>query len=107
MLSPGYNGDGYLGFKSSRVEALHVGIDGYITREFDYRFLASLQRGWGNPYVPYIQVEKGFSGLLEVHYAPKALQGWRFGLSVAADAGTLVGNNWAVQMGVRKSGRLF
>lgn len=107
VLSPGYNGDGYLGFKSSRVEALHVGIDGYITREFDYRFLASLQRGWGNPYVPYIQVEKGFSGLLEVHYAPKALQGWRFGLSVAADAGTLVGNNWAVQMGVRKSGRLF
>ena len=104
---PGYNGDGYLGFKSSRVEALHIGIDGYITREFDYRFLASLQRGWGNPYVPYVKMEKGFTGLLEVHYAPKALKGWRFGLSAAADGGTLVGNNWALQIGVRKSGRLF
>ena len=107
LLSPGYNGDGYLGFKSSRVEALHIGIDGYITREFDYRFLASLQRGWGNPYVPYVKMEKGFSGLLEVHYAPKALKGWRFGLSAAADGGTLVGNNWALQIGVRKSGHLF
>ncbi|MCD8288232.1 MAG: capsule assembly Wzi family protein, partial [Porphyromonadaceae bacterium] len=52
ITSPGYNDDGFLGFKSSRMEALHIGWEGYFTSEFDYRFLGSLQRGWGTPYVP-------------------------------------------------------
>ena len=107
IISPGYNTDGYLGFKSSRVEGLHIGIDGHITPEFDYRFLASLQRGWGTPYFPYIKIEKEFSGMLEVNYAPRQLQGWKFGLSMAVDAGTLVDNNWAIQLGICKSGRIL
>ena len=93
--------------KNNHVEVLHIGIDGHITPEFDYRFLASLQRGWGTVYIPFVKMAKEFSGMLEVNYAPRQLQGWKFGLSMAVDAGTLIDNNWGIQLGIQKSGKLF
>lgn len=107
VASPGYNADSYLGFASSRVEALHIGLDGYIVPQFDYRLLLSIQRGWGNPYAPFTDVRKEFSGMLEVNYRPRQLGGWRFGAGIAVDAGTMFRNNWGIQFGVTKSGRLF
>ena len=107
ITSPGYNADGYMKTKNNRVEALHIGIDGYITSEFDYRFLFSFQQGWGTPYIPFPKIQREFSALIESNYKPKSLQGWKFGLSVAVDAGSLIGNNWGIQFGIKKSGRLL
>ena len=107
LTSPGYNQDGYMKTKNNRVEALHIGIDGYITSEFDYRFLFSFQQGWGTPYIPFTKIQREFSALIESNYKPKSLQGWKFGLSVAVDAGSLLGNNWGIQFGIKKTGRLL
>ncbi|MBQ8423470.1 MAG: hypothetical protein IJY36_04350 [Coprobacter sp.] len=107
IASPGYNTDGYLGFKSSQVEALHLGINGYITPEIDYRLLTSIQRGWGNSYIPFTEVKKEFSLMLEARYNPRQLKGWQFTAGFAIDRGTTFGDNWGLQFGIRKSGRLL
>ena len=54
-----------------------------------------------------VSLVSSLSGMLEVNYAPRQLQGWKFGLSMAVDAGTLVDNNWAIQLGICKSGRIL
>ncbi len=107
IASPGYNNDGYLGFKSSQVEAVHLGISGYMTPEIDYRLLTSLQRGWGNPYYPFTEVKKEFSFMLEANYTPLRLKGWHFNIGFAIDRGTMFANNWGLQFGIRKSGRIL
>ncbi|MCH5327792.1 MAG: hypothetical protein J1E02_02130 [Coprobacter sp.] len=107
ITSPGYNTDGYLGFKNSRSRAFHVGADGYIVPELTYRVLVGHQRGWGNPYVPFTHISHEFSTLIDFDYRPKKWQGWKFNLSGAFDKGTLFGDNWGIQFGVRKEGTLF
>ncbi|WP_055097738.1 capsule assembly Wzi family protein [Gabonia massiliensis] len=107
ITSPGYNTDGYLGFKSSRVRAFHVGFNGYVIPELKYRVLAGHQRGWGTPFVPFTHIAHEFSTLIDFDYQPKKLKGWNFNLAGAFDKGSLFGNNWGIQIGIRKEGILF
>ena len=107
ITSPGYNTDGYLGFKSSRVRAFHVGFNGYVIPELKYRVLAGHQRGWGTPFVPFTHIAHEFSTLIDFDYQPKKLKGWNFNLAGAFDKGTLFGDNWGIQIGIRKEGILF
>ncbi len=107
ITSPGYNTDGFLGFKSSRCLAFHAGIDGYICPELSYKILAGHQRGWGTGYVPFTHIKHEFSALADFHYQPKKIKGWSFCFSGAFDKGTLFGDNWGIQIGIQKKGSLF
>lgn len=107
ITSPDYNADGYMSVRNSRVRAFHVGVKGCITEELDYRFLSSYSRNWGTLYLPFLNVKNNYSGLLEVRYAPAKYPGFSFGTAVGVDAGSLLGDNWGIQLSVRKSGLLF
>ena len=45
--------------------------------------------------------------LLQLNYTHPKAKGWNFALAGALDRGTLIGNNWGVQIGVSKSGELL
>lgn len=107
IASPGYNTDGFLGFKSSRSLAFHAGIDGYIFSELSYKILAGHQQGWGTGYLPFTHITHEFSALAEINYRPEKIKGWTFRLSGAFDKGSLFGDNWGIQIGIRKEGLLF
>ena len=107
IASPGYNTDGNLGFKSSRVRAFHAGINGYVVPGLQYRILAGHQRSWGTHYAIFTHIAHEFSTLIDLNYQPKKWKGWNFNLAGAFDKGTLFGDNWGIQIGIRKEGILF
>ncbi len=102
--APLYNTDGYLRFKHNRIRTVHVGITGYMAREWKYRLLASYRTSWGTYFRPTPSPLNNMSGLIECNYAPLKLRGWNFTLSLAGDTGALNGDRWGVSIGVRKNG---
>lgn len=107
ITSPLYNKDGYLGFTNNITRAFYGGIDGTIIDGLKYKVLASHQRGWGTSYAPSIDIKHQFSAMLQLDYTHNKTKGWNFSLAGAFDKGTLFGDNWGVQIGVRKSGELL
>ena len=45
--------------------------------------------------------------MLQLSYTHQKTKGWNFSLAGAFDKGNLIGDNWGVQIGVRKSGELL
>jgi hypothetical protein len=73
FLSPEYNKNGKLNFTSSRIIALHLGIEGYFHSNLQYRLLATTGQSWGLYYVPFTSVAKGFASKLDLTYTfPKS-----------------------------------
>lgn len=107
ITSPLYNKDGYLGFTNNITRAFYGGIDGTIVEGLRYKLLVSHQRGWGTSYAPFTDIKHQFAGLLQLSYTHKKTKGWNFSLAGAFDKGNLLGDNWGVQIGVRKSGELL
>ena len=103
-LSPIYNKDGDLSFKSNRVVMVHFGIDGQVTPKLDYRVLATHTTHWGTYNHPLVKREEITSVMLECFYRFDGRNGWRLGLSAAADfdSGNLLGNNGGVMLTLSK-----
>jgi len=107
FMSPIYNKDHSLNFRSNRMTARHLGISGNPTNELSYRILFSYTRNWGVYGTPY----KGDSGndivktdtstLFELTFSPHKLSGWSFVASAATDRGDMLGNNTGVMLTVR------
>jgi hypothetical protein len=104
LISPLYNTDGSITFKSNRIKAHHAGISGRPFAEADYRLLLSCTRSWGTYSAPSEDVKRNTAVLLEIGFAPRALTGWRFAASFAADCGDLIGKNTGAMICVRRTG---
>ena len=104
ITSPLYNKDGYLGFVNNITRAFYGGVDGTIIDGLRYKLLLSHQRGWGISYAPYTDIKHQFSTILQLSYTHSKTKGWNFSLAGAFDKGNLIGDNWALQIGVRKCG---
>ena len=107
ITSPLYNKDGYLGFTNNITRAFYGGVDGTIVDGLRYKLLVSHQRGWGTSYAPYTNIKHQFSTMLQLSYTHEKVKGWNFSLAGAFDKGNLIGDNWALQFGVSKSGELL
>lgn len=103
-MSPIYNKDGSIIFKSNRLKAHHFGISGQPTQDINYRVLVSYSRNWGTYSTPFQDVVKNTSTLFEVGYAPHQIKGWNFTASFAFDRGDLMGDNTGGMITVRKTG---
>ena len=100
--SPLYNTDGTISVKNNRFVAVHGGISGQPLAQLSYRLLATWQRGWGTYGSPYVPPRRNMSVLLDVNYLfPK---GWKAGIGIGADRGSILGDNAGVQLTVSKSG---
>ena len=108
LISPVYNDKGN-GFRSDRVRMFHLGVDGGITDDIDYRVLATTTEHWGCYGEPLDEVESVTSLMLEFSYRPGAASGWRFSLSGSMDfdSGNLIGNNRGVMFTISKNWKVL
>jgi hypothetical protein len=93
LLSPLYNGDGSINFKSSRIIALHLGMEGYLHPELQYRLMLTTGQSWGRYYVPFKSVKKGFASLLEIIWTPDCVGGFDMKITAGYDRGGFFGGN--------------
>lgn len=104
LISPEYNTNGKLGFKHNRIRAWHMGANGNISGRLTYRLLLSNIESFGTAYEPTLKKRTSTSFTTDLHY--HLHDSWRFSASVAADAGSLLGNHWGVSLSVAKRGFL-
>jgi hypothetical protein len=102
FVSPEYNADGTPGFKHTRIRAWHLGAEGNLGAAFSYRLLCSTIESFGRPYRPTLKKLTDTSFLAELsHTLPTA---WKFSVSLAADRGSLLGNQSGCSLSVVKWG---
>ena len=104
LISPAYNSSKSNGFRSNRVQMFHIGVDGGITDNIDYRVLATTTRHWGCYGAPLKDIESITSLMLECSYWLGDKNSWKFSLSgsMDIDSGSLLGNNKGVMITVSR-----
>ena len=104
-LSPLYNTDGTIEVKHNRFVAWHLGLNGSPAEGWNYRVLATWQKGYGSYYHVPIDPEKSLSLMTEIAYRfPR--NGWAVKGALGLDSGKLRGDNFGVQVSVVKTGWL-
>lgn len=106
-ISPIYNKDHMMYFKSTRNLCFNVGIKGEPTPQVGYRIKASTIKSWGTYGRPYRDTKHDFSMLAEVSWHPATLRGWEGKLGFGLDRGDLIGNNIGAAITISKTGYLF
>ena len=103
LISPAYSNNGNR-FRSNRVRMFHLGIDGGITDNIDYRVLATTTCHWGCYGAPLKDVENVTSLMLECSYRFGGDYGWKFSLSGAMDfdSGNMLGDNKGIMLTITK-----
>ncbi|MDR0413472.1 MAG: capsule assembly Wzi family protein [Dysgonamonadaceae bacterium] len=108
FLSPEYNTDGSLNFKSSRIIAFHLGLEGYFHPAFQYRLLLTTGQSWGRYYVPFKTVKKGVASQLELIYRPSRICGAEIKLVAGFDKGDFFGGDtFGAGLTLSKQGVIF
>ena len=108
FLSPEYNKDGRLNFKSSRIIALHLGLEGYFHPTLQYRILATTGQTWGLYYQPFTSVRKGVASELDLIYSSPKIQGVDLKLSLGFNQGRFFGDDaFGAGITITKRGILF
>lgn len=91
FLSPEYNEDGTVNFHGSRVQALHLGVEGYLHPRLQYVVLLTAGRNWGRYYQPFTYVHKGFASQVEFTYTFAGDRGWQARFATGYDEGDFFG----------------
>lgn len=107
FVSPIYNANGSLFFRSNRIIAHHIGLSGNPTRGLSYRLLCSYTRHWGTYNNPLDEILYNWNFLGEVVYSPHRLRGWTFTMSLAGDRSDYIGNSIGGMLTVAYRGRLL
>ncbi len=107
FISPVYNSPHRLAFLGNRLWAHHLGFKGTPSRYVGYRILATYQKNWGTYAEPFPNVKSSFNLLGELNLKVPSLPGWQADISFGMDAGSLIGNNYGLQVKISKTGWLF
>ena len=92
LLSPIYNTDGALLFLNNRVRGFHIGIEGSLIPDLDYRVLGGFRRSYGTPFFPALTPRDDTSFMAEVSWRTP-VKGLSLKGQFALDHGNLMGNN--------------
>ncbi|MBP1618009.1 MAG: hypothetical protein H6Q14_1836 [Bacteroidetes bacterium] len=93
FLSPEYNTDGTVNFKSNRIIAYHVGVEGYLNNKLSYRLRTTYGETWGRYKIPYINVKKGIASSIDLTYHSPKTEGLDFKCIVAFNNGSFFDDN--------------
>lgn len=104
LVSPIYNSNGSLNFRSNRIKSHHVGFDGNPSDQWYYRVLVSYTRHWGTYNNPFDEVRKLGSAMAEVTFSPKVWKGWHFTGALALDKGSYPGDSLGGLITIKKIG---
>ncbi len=108
-ISPIYNNDGNVKFKSNRFSAHHIGICGDPTDDLRYRLLFTYSQHLGTYAEPLDDKKYQRSFLCELTYSPSRIgrwnaKGWSATAAFGIDRSSLTGNNQGIQFTIRKTG---
>jgi hypothetical protein len=108
LLSPEYNKDGYIGYRSNRIFAVHTGVDGYLNKKLQYTLLATYGETPGSFVSPYRPLRTGFATSFDVTYYYLPIKGLSLKCAVGYNTGKFFGSD-AIGGGltIRKTGKLF
>lgn len=106
IMSPIYNDDHLLMFKSNRTQAWHLAADGNPTNEFAWKMMMTWTRDWGTYGAPLDDVVNQQHYLISLQYAPSWAYGWNGKLDIGLSHGELIGNTFGAQLTLRKELRL-
>ena len=109
--SPIYNSDHRIAVENNRTVACHLGIAGDPSSRLHYRLLATWQKGFGTYWAPFPDPRHNVSLLAEASYRlrdgkERWTRGWTLRGALAMDSGTLLGDNYGVQLTLIKNGIL-
>ena len=107
--SPIYNDDGRIIVEDNRFKAIHLGISGTPTDEWNYRLLATYRNGLGSYYHVYPKSRRNLSLMVEARYRfplRSALRGWSITAAAGMDNGKWIGNNYGGQLTIARQGML-
>lgn len=93
LPGPAYNEDHSITFRSNRMKAHHIGLQGSPVPGWSWRLLSSFARHWGTYTSPFGEVRHQFSGMAEVRFSPLRLRHWSFKAAFAIDRGDYIGNS--------------
>lgn len=101
LYGPIYNSNHSMSFRSNRMKAHHIGLQGEPTEEWSWRVLASFARHWGSYGAPFDEVKRQFHGMAEVKYSPARLKNWGFKVAIGVDKGSVIGNSVGGTIGIQ------
>ncbi len=101
-----YNLDGYLRFTDTRLQGVHLAVEGYPFNRFSYRAMFSYRKAWGTTYIPMSKARENTSAMIECRYYWNKHPYPIFKAQVALDRGSLYGNNFGVLLSVSIRGLL-
>ena len=107
VISPSYNNDGDLAFKSNRVKAHNVGINGNFGKRypFAYRLQYTYSVNWGT-YLNALEKKAYSNSLLgELVFAPRDSH-WAGSIAVGYDNSNFIGNNFGVMISIVRAGSI-
>ena len=108
IISPAYNSNGSLKFRSNRLTAHNIGVNGTFgnTSPFAYRLQYTYSENLGTYANPFNSKRYTTSVLGELVFAPSKWQ-WLGRLAVAYDKSDFIGNNLGVMFTLTKTGVIF
>lgn len=101
-----YNLDGHLDCYNSRIRGFHIGVEGSILPNLDYRVLVSHRKGFGNARTPILTPKEDTSAMIEATYDFKKVEGLRLNCQVAFDKGKIYGDNYGAAVALTYKGNL-
>lgn len=107
VKSPIYNTDGYMRFTDNRVRGFHIGADGSINANLDWRVLFSYRTSWGTPMIPQLRKLHDTSMLAECRWQMPGNPHLSLLGALAFDAGKLYGNNFGGYVTLRYIGLIL
>lgn len=105
LTSPGYNSDGSLNFKNTRIKAWHIGLAGNFHPNLSYRILGTSIYSYGTMSTPFLSRNHAYAGLVECNYIRSDWKGWQIGVQIAGDNNmVLAGKNIGCSVKIAKVG---
>lgn len=107
LLAPIYNRNGMLSYLHNRARGFHAALEGDPLNWLSYRLMIGYETAGGAGNAPAFRKLSSTSGMIEVVSSPlKKIPQLEFGVRLAADKGSLRGNNLGARLQVAFNGYL-
>lgn len=103
--SPIYNDNGTINVDDNRFYAFHLGMSGNPSSCIGYKLLATYQKGFGTYSEPFLRPKEDISLMAQADYSfyKGKLAGTNICLGVGTDIGKIYGNNFGMQLTIKKT----
>lgn len=106
IMAPIYNLDGYPAYIANAMRGFHVGLEGSLSQNLDYRIKGGYRKSWGTAKTMLISPIHLTAFMLEASWRPKRIKGMTVNAKIEIDRGDMPCNAFGAMVGVRYRGLL-